>query len=499
MNGDLIIERQGAYSGTIETGLALANRPIQKGGWRELIEAGDDIGDDMMKAHTALLLENTKVWLGSKLGVYADQLGKSIISEATLSANVSGLTTFLFPVVRASFPNNPIHDLFSVQPLVKETGTIFYWEWTYGTSKGSIHEGQKMADATRGTPDSHFHYSDGVVDEEHIGDGDNSSTPGPFTLKFHSGGGIIPGSVKLTVPMADGSTLVAHDDGNGSWLGAVTGTVNYRTGVINPDVQANTANGQPIVAFYRQDTEGSPDIPKVSVQVTSSTVKAMRRALQLEFSVESVQNVTSELGISLHDELVTGASEQINRETARQLLYEAWTAAPLVASFPVRPASAARYTQQDHFRDLVYILNTASSHIENQTQKGYGNWVVVDSAAATLIESMPSTMFEAAPRPDNVQGLHYIGRLQNRYSVFKDLFLDKLPNASASGNILMGYKGSAFHEAGLVYAPWHLLYTTAPITLASFLTQQGIASRYATKMVNPAMYARIELTPGATS
>ena len=49
-------------------------------------------------------------------------------------------------------------------------------------------------------------------------------------------------------------------------------------------------------------------------------------------------------------------------------------------------------------------------------------------------------------------------------------------------------------EAGFVWSPYQLLYTTDALTTADFLTQKGMASRYATKMVNPGMFVRINLT-----
>jgi hypothetical protein len=102
-------------------------------------------------------------------------------------------------------------------------------------------------------------------------------------------------------------------------------------------------------------------------------------------------------------------------------------------------------------------------------------------------------MFVAAPRPSNVQGLHFIGTLLKKYRVYKDLHLDKEVGASDYGNILMGFKGSQFFEAGMVWSPYQLLYSTESLQTADFITQKGMASRYATKMVNNLMYVRIDL------
>jgi hypothetical protein len=81
----------------------------------------------------------------------------------------------------------------------------------------------------------------------------------------------------------------------------------------------------------------------------------------------------------------------------------------------------------------------------------------------------------------------------NKYRVYKDLRLINETSASSTGNMLLGFKGTQFFEAGFVWAPYQLLYTTPTLQTADFLSQKGMASRYATKMVNQDMYVRIDI------
>lgn len=200
----------------------------------------------------------------------------------------------------------------------------------------------------------------------------------------------------------------------------------------------------------------------------------------------------TEFGVVLEPALISGAAEQLNYEIARQIVHELWMAAPVVDSFPITSPST-QYNQQDHFKDIVYVLNTASNSIEQRTQKGYGNFIIIDEGASNVIESLPAGMFVAAPRPANIQGLHYIGVLLGRYRVYKDMFLYKEVGASSYGNILMGFKGTQFFEAGYVYSPYQLMYTSDTLQTGNMMNQKGLASRYATKMVNRDMYCRINL------
>ena len=494
----MVLENQGVYSQTLATGLLLASLPLCEGGWAEYFDEDQGLGieDEYLRASTAIMLENEKQWLAPLFGrPRMDSQGRQVINEETISPMVGGFSDFLFPIVRASFPTNPINDLVSVQVTSKPHATIIYWDFIYGTNKGTYFQGQKLADANRGRLDGGHTYTSELIDAEVATTGSDGSAVA-LTLRYSSGGGVRPGTVMLTIPTSDIGDIQVFDDGNGAFLGA-TGTVNYVTGAIAISaIDTGTLAAGAVTAQYRWNSEGSPDTPEIEVQVTTTTAETERRVLRARYTTEAAQNVRSELGIDLESELVMASANEINYEIARQIIHELWAAAPVVATYPIRPAAGAGFNQQDHFRDIVTPVNETSNHIANTTQKGYGNWILVDDAAATIVESLPSTLFEAAPRPANVQGIHYIGRLMGRYAVYKDIFLGQEPGASAYGNLLMGFRGTSFYEAGYVWAPYRLLYTTDTITLSDFVSQKGLASRYARKMVNPHMYARITLTPG---
>lgn len=505
---DMVLSQQGIYEGMLEAGNRLAELPEEEGGWAEYFmeteEADLSIGDDVLRAQTALMLENCKRWMATKCRRRLDEAGRFVIDETTRSALVGGFSDYLFPIIRAAFPTNPINDLVSVQPTTRKTATVVYWNWIVGgEGKGSYVQGQRLFDANKGKQDNGQNFSNEVIDIETIAELGSAGVTISGTLKFNTGGGVRAGSVFINATLTGDGAVEIHDDGNGGFIAGsgfssgsiASSSINYATGAWSITIAGDTFTTDAVTATYRWDSEGSNQIPEVDVQITSSTVETERRALKVNYSIESMQDIMAEFGVSLEPNLVSGAAEQMNFEIARQIISEIWSVAPVAATFPKTPAVGAGYNQQDHFKDLVYSLNTASNSIWRRTQKGYGNWLVVDELGANVIESLPAGMFEAAPRPANVQGIHFIGTLQNRYRVYKDIHLDKEPGASSDGNILMGFKGPQFYEAGFVWSPYQLLYTTEPLTTADFITQKGMASRYATKMANPDMYVRIDLDP----
>ena len=490
----MILSDQGIYQGIVEAGLRLADLPESEGGWKEYFCESDDadlrIKDDLLRAQTALMLENCKRWMAQKCGKRLDEKGRFRIDEVTRSALVGGFSDYLFPIIRAGFPTNPINDLVSVQPTTRRTSTIVYWNWIVGSGKGSYVAGQRLFDANKGKQDSGFNFSNEVIDAETIATGAGAAAVNG-TLKFHDGGGVRPGSVKI-IAVIGGVATAAYDNGNGGFTGGLAGTIDYVTGAVAVTFGGNVDAGTAVIASYRWDSEGSKMLPEVDVQIITSTVETERRALKLNYSTESMQDIMAEFGVSLEPQLVSGCAEQMNFEIARQLIYQMWAVSPVVDTFSLTPPST-EYNQQDHFKDIVYVLNKASNSIHRKTQKAYGNWIVADEGASNILESLPNGMFVAAPRPANVQGLHFIGTLLGRFRVYKDIHMDKLPGAAVKGNMLMGFKGSQFYEAGLVWSPYQLMYTTDALTTADFITQKGMASRYATKMVNPDMYVRVNI------
>lgn len=497
---DWVLSQQGMYEGLIEAGNRLAELPEAQGGWREYFNEDEGLGisDPITRSFTALMLENAKRWVGRLCKGRLNESGQTVINEATRSALVGGFSDYLFPIIRAAFPTNPINDLVSVQPTNRRTATVVYWNWVYASNKGEYYKGQRMFDAITGKQDSGFHYSDNTIQNEAVsGALSGGSTVIDLVLAWNDGGGIIPGTVAIALTTAAGAdTFVDNAQGEFTSIGTTTvasSSINYTTGAVQITVGATTFTVGTGTATYKWDSE-SGTLPEVDVQITTSTVETERRGLKVNYSIEAMQDVMAEFGVSLEPQLVSGAAEQLNFEIARQIVAELWAVAPVVTSFNKSLPTSPGYNREAHFRDLLFFLNTASNNIWSRTQKAYGNWMVVDENASSVIESMSGDIWKAAPKPSNVQGLHYIGTLNNKWRVYKDLHLVNLPGSSADGNILMGYKGNQFFEAGFVWSPYQLLYTTDTLTTADFMSQKGMASRYATKMVNPNMYCRVNLT-----
>lgn len=510
MDQDLVINQDiGSYTGWMNDGLKLSEMPMNEGGWAELFDPqeGLDITDNYMRAATTIMLENCKQWQ-AKLCRGQMRNGKMVLNEATRSALVGGFSDHLFPIIRAAFPSNPVTDLISVQPTTRRVATVVFWNWIYGSNKGTISRGQRLFDANTGVPiiagtPLMADYTGEDIIGESGGAGDGSTHTITGTLTYNDGGGIRPGSVAVSLTDSLAGAVTFADTGLGSFVqsggtavnGTVSGTINYMTGVyaINTSGSGNFTTAA-ISINYSYNSEGSQLTPEVDVQIITSTTETQRRALKLKYSMEGVQDVMAEFGTSLEPNLVSGAAELLNMEIATQIIRRMWQVASVYGSFANAQGSTSAISLEQYLRSIMLTLNGMSNTILQNTQKGYGNWLVADANACTLIETLPRDLFEPAPRPANIMGLHFIGTLGGKLRVYKWIHLSREAGASAQGNILMGFKGSSFWEAGLVWAPYQLMYTTDSLTTADFITQKGMASRYALKMVNPLMYLRLNIT-----
>jgi len=499
----LINRKMSSRRSWIEEGLELADVSVEEGGWSEYFDAEVDealeIKDDMTRAATAIVLENTKHWLASKVRGKRDSDGNIHIDETTASGSVGGFTDYLFPIVRAAMPSNPLNQIVSVQPTSRKIATVTYFEWIYGSTKGNVTKGQRLFGANTGKPDNGRNYSGELIEGESIAVSSGASTGG--TLQWVSGGGVRPATVRFAVTTSVGASTIGDDgrgnltitrDDTGAAIVVGATSINYITGGFSITLAGpETFSAGTGTATYGWNSEGGI-LPEVDINITTSSVDTVRRALRMNHTSEASFDLQQEYGTSLDQALIKGAAELLNFEQFQQVLREIWAVTPVTSTWDQTPASGI--SRRDHFEGLLYNLNQASNSIWRRTQKAYANWAVVDEGAANILESLPDTLFKSVPAPKNVMGAHHIGTIKGKIKVYKYIHLAQEPGAVAGGNMIMGYKGSEFWEAGMVWSPYQLMYTTDPLTTADFVTQRGVATRYATKLVNPHMFARVNFT-----
>jgi hypothetical protein len=430
--------------------------------WRRLVESIEDKG---ARELTAVLLENESRFIET-------------LEEDVRIQNIGSFEKFVFPIVRAVFPNLIAKDIVSVQPMTGPTSLVFYLDAVYGTNKGSVSAGDTMFSARKGHL-ADDQYSSEFIDNEPQGTSAAAAAQSG-TLQFKSAR---PGTVAINIE-AGGGTITARDNGIGglTGVGITSGTVNYATGAWDLILSGGSPGTVAMWASYYYNSEGSDQIPIVDINLSSVPVRAIPHKLRARWSVEAATNLKAIHGMDAESELVALLSEKIRWDIDRRIISDLFTIASAGSVKWNKPAPAA-ISYNDHKQTFIDALIEASNLIFRATRRGTGNFVVCGTNVANVIESL----YGFRPQAVAGNGVVFVGTLQGRWSIYKDPYMD-------ADTFLVGWKGSSFLEAGYVYAPYVPLYTTPTYVLDDMLNRKGMMSQYGVKAINGDFYATGEVT-----
>lgn len=438
-------------------------KKLAAGKWRPMVEG---IKDSYTQELTALLLENQDRF-------------HNILDEDVKIASIGSFEKFVFPIIRAVFPNLIAKDIVSVQPMTGPTSLVFYLDAVYGTDKGTVKAGDTMFSARKGHI-ADDQYSSESVQGESLGDSVDAQTTYTGTLKFKSARA---GTVVITQ-----GAITARDNGVGglAGVGVTSGSVNYATGEFSIEYAANPGAGVPIAANYFYNSEGSDQVPIVDINLSSVPVRAIAHKLRARWSVEAATNLKAIHGLEAESELVALLSEKIRWDVDRRIISDLFTIASAGSVSWNKPAPPA-VSYNDHKQTFIDALIEASNLIFRATRRGTGNFVVCGTNVSNVIESL----YGFRPQAVAGNGVVFIGTLNGRWSIYKDPYMD-------ADKFLVGWKGTSFLEAGYVYAPYVPLYTTPTYVLDDMLNRKGMMSQYGVKAINGDFYATGEVTYDVT-
>lgn len=456
----------------------LGDRLSESRVWKPFVE---DIENDFQRRATSIVLENTRRFLEG-------------LDETTKAISIGDFQKYAFPLVRAIFPELVANQLVSVQPMLGPVSQVFYLDFVYGTTKGSVNRGQKVFDSLGLGPNNPY-YSSPLIDGETIGTGNGVTTNFTPNLSYTP---IRAGSVSIT----DGTSNL-QDDGNGNLVGDGTGTVDYTTGALDVTFVNAPSSSMPVTATYEYDMEGNSNIPEVDLILTSSPVIARPRKMKARWSLESAFNLRTLHGLEAEVELTSAVGANVRFEVDREIILDLTNAVPsanlapawskrkvFVDTDPYNQATGGTDTvgYTEHLLSLVNQFVVAGNKIFGSTGRATGQWIVIGLSVADVVETLPG--FVPVPGMPNgmTKGVYMAGTLNGRWAIYKDPFYP-------TNQWLMGYKGGSFLEAGYVYAPYIPLYTTPMIVLDDFIGRKGLATQYGKKMVNPRFYSKGMVLP----
>ena len=425
---------------------------------------------------TAILLENTYQSLNR-------------MDEVTRQINTGSFIDYGFEVISTVVPNLIANDLVSTQPLEARFGTIFYLDYIYGNDKGSIKQGDIMNSPFTGVT-GNTSFSGQEVEGEVLGTGDGTKTTFTTTLMYTP---VKSGSAKIMIESEPAVVLSFKETANGvdtytDEAGTTIATVNLTDGSVKVTAAAAPAADVQVVMTYDYDMDQTTQgFSQVNLDLKAISLEAKPRKLRAQWLLDAGYDLQTIKGINAEEELVLAMSSEIKHEIDTEILNQMYRLAGHTGyEWDAQLPGASGISYIDYKRTLLDTLTEMSNDIFISTKRTGANFIVGGVNFCNIVETLPD--FEAvAFESKQVNGAHYIGLLAGKWKVYKNPFY-------APDIFVMGFKGSTHFDAGFVYAPFMPLYTTPTTILDDFVFRKGLATSYATKMLNNKLYAKGKIT-----
>ena len=476
--------------------------------WSALLDASDDIQNDMVRVSTAIVLENAQNEIDSQYkrnnqrGLLLEHSGPAgmgtlhamgPVDPGQSYANTMGdarIPSVVIPMIRRIFPQLLAHKLVGVQPMQGPIGMAFAYRARYGRfGRGGNMEGHEIGYLN--------------VNAAHTGKPqvENKFNNEPY-------------------PVGEGSIAGAQDqgalDGNPDASGLVSGkfgmSMGNRLGAnpVDPDAQ-DTRNGmlkyffgEGAVSRYGADTYGmigdgadtsdaenwavGRDMPEASFEFMKATVTAKSRKLGVQITREAEEDMRVMQGVNAQQEVANILSYEIAQEIDRQLIGEMIQAAIRAHNTTIwNPAQADGRNQNERVNALYTTILAKSTEIAVKSRRGAANWCVASPQVTALLEAQISNPLSVGgglstsatafgKTIDDGVGVAEVGTLRNgSIKLYRDVL--------AGGDYaLLGFKGRNIYDSGIFYMPYIPLelmtaldpFTFNPVTAAR--TRYGVTT-----------------------
>jgi len=495
------------------------------------------------KNNMGIILENQ----AKQLVVESSQTGGGTASQGTFTAGVGEQWAGVaLPLVRKVFGQIAAQEFVSVQPMNLPSGLVFYLDFQYGTDKSPFSAGSSLyGDAAADGSDEPFGNTaeGGLYGAGRFGYSINntSSAASAFAsasadwsdLNFdsaYSASAVADEYLKFTVT----KTSLPNLDSDGiRGFSLVTGsadtvvslpafTSDDSTNVYFIVAQANITDGNEVTVKYqlqptdqyRGDFEDGNtglnagndpiSIPEINVQMKSSAIVAKTRKLKAVWTPEFAQDLNAYHALDAEAELTSILSEYISLEIDLEILdmlmtnaaagTEVWSAVnnrSITGTGDGTVSDLGFYNSQGQwFQTLGTKIQKLSNTIHQRTLRGGANFLVCSPSVGTILESIPGFAADSdgdASKGSYAFGVQKVGSLNSRQKVYKNPYMTE-------NQILLGFRGGQFLEAGAVFAPYiPLIMTPLVYDPDTFTPRKGLLTRYAKKMVRPEFYGLIKV------
>lgn len=388
------------------------------------------------------LSENKKIAIARVLANTSEYITEAFEnSVGTQLTNMKTFKKFCVDLTTVALPSLISNDLVIVYPLKSRTGYIQYLKFSAGSNKGGVKQGDLFNDvfALGAMTDERMNYT-GANIVESIGSEAVSFTPA-WTP--------VIGKVEVHKVADDTWEELPEED--------------FVAGIYDK-------------ARYVYDNVKIPqnDIPQYTATLEGMELSAKARRIGIYYSQMAAFQAKTEMGIDLGEVLATQAcgelSYQIDTEIVKLLVNGAGEVKEDLKWSKTLPVGVSK---RDHYAGFAEIVEIASQHIYDATQKHAANYMLIASNIKPILVLMEG--FKAASTA-KINGPYYAGEL-NGVKVY-------VSPAMKPGEFVLGYNGGDMLTSAAVFAPYMAIVPTQLLGFADGGMSQGFSTLYDARLLN---------------
>lgn len=357
-------------------------------------------------------------------------------SVGTQLQNMKTFKKFCLDLTTVALPNLIANDLVIVYPMKSRTGYIQYLQFTAGSNKGGVKQGDVFNDPFHlgAMTEERIGYTSASVTETAVADGTTAWTP-------------VGGKVKI------------WNETSSSW---------------EEKEVSDIKTGDKIAYVYDIVKIPQNDLPILNAHMEGIELHAKARRIAVYYSQMAAFQAKTEMGIDLGEVLASQAcaelSYEIDSEVVKTLVEGAGD--PL-ADLTFNKHLPVGVGIRDHYAGFAEVVYRASQHIYDATQKHSANYMICASDVLPVLQIVEG--FKPASRA-KINGPFFAGELMG-IKVY-------VSPAVAKGKFVLGFNGDDLVTSAAVFAPYMAIVPTQLLGFADGAMSQGFSTLYDLKLLN---------------
>lgn len=251
------------------------------------------------------------------------------------------------------------------------------------------------------------------------------------------------------------------------------------------------------------DYEATGRIPKTKFTFEKKAVEAGTRRIGTSWTLELEQDIRNMNGIDIENEVTAMMSYELQTEIDREMIVRMLYAALSANEYSYWDGSKADARWMgERDRAFYQFIIQMSNRMTIRNRRGPANFIIATPDVCSLLETLPQ--YSLMPIDGNIStnsaGIAKVGTIGNgRFTVFRDTRTPVQNNAWVNNSwdnqaqytvngatrtqgipdfALLGYKGSEYWDAGILFCPYIPIMLQRVVDPVSFEPNVGLLTRY---------------------